>query len=627
MRDFRRLLKYLRPHRIKFAFATLAMIVAGLLQSAILLLIAPIIEHAFNIGGTQTATSGRATRFLNLENFIPSDGLAAWKTISILLIVFTIGKGIAEYLSTYLMASIGQSAVMNLRSDMYRHLLRQSADFYERHRTNYLVSRLVTSATAIENAITTTLRDMLREGWQFIALIGTAFYMSWRMTLSIFIVAPIVSLITARFGKAMRRLASETQIGSQQLVDTAQETLSNHTIVKAYTAESRERTRFQKVAERIVHANLRTAKLNGIAPPTIELIGVIAIILLLYFGQREIALGRLNTPQFLTFVALIFSAYDPMRKLSRLHNAMEQALAAVRHVWEVLDENRELYEKPNAIKIEGLERGIELRHVSFKYANSDDEEHRAILDDMSLTIPKGSIVALVGESGSGKSTLTKLIPRFHDASNGEILWDDVDLRDVNIKSLREQIAIVTQETTLFNDTVRYNISYSRPRATDAEIKHAAHVALADDFVSELPAGYDTVVGERGVFLSGGQRQRLAIARAVLANSPVLILDEATSALDTQSERLVQQALTNLMRDRTTIVIAHRLSTVRRADKIVVMERGRIIESGTHAELLTHGGAYNHLYELQFADEETDRKLKIENQPSVETELLSLSSDL
>jgi len=309
----------------------------------------------------------------------------------------------------------------------------------------------------------------------------------------------------------------------------------------------------------------------------------------------------MDAAQFLTFLFFLVRTYDPMRKLSSLHNAMQQALAAAHHVWEVVDEHAEIPEKPNAIELKPLRQELALVDVAFGYAN----ESRSVLRGVSLRIPAGKMVALVGESGGGKSTLTKLLPRFHDPVSGAVLWDGIDLRDATLASLRRQIALVTQETVLFNDTVRHNISYGRPDASAEEIEEAARVAFAHDFIMELPAGYDTIVGERGIFLSGGQRQRLAIARAVLVDAPLLILDEATSALDAESERLVQRAIANLVRNRTTVVIAHRLSTVRRADIIVVLERGRITEIGNHIELLEKDGQYRRLYELQFADEEED----------------------
>jgi subfamily B ATP-binding cassette protein MsbA len=397
----------------------------------------------------------------------------------------------------------------------------------------------------------------------------------------------------------LRNLARESFEGSKQLTDTAQEALANQGIVKAYRAEKRESDRFTDVAKRIVRANLRSASIAGASPPTIEMIGILFVVLLLFFGQQEIMSGRMNTAQFVTFLFVLFRCYDPMRKLSRLQNSMEQALAAAHHVWEVMDEHATIQEKPGASELPALRKEIELRDVSFGYAN----ETRSVLRDVSLKIPAGTMLALVGQSGGGKSTLTKLLPRFHDPRSGEVLWDGMDLRDATIASLRKQIALVTQETVLFNDTVRHNIAYGKPEASDKEIEEAALIAFAHDFIRELPDGYDTIVGERGIFLSGGQRQRLAIARAILVNAPVLILDEATSALDAESERLVQSAISNLVRNRTTIVIAHRLSTVRRADMILVMEAGRIIERGTHSELLARGGQYKKLYELQFADEE------------------------
>jgi ATP-binding cassette, subfamily B, bacterial MsbA len=595
MRDLRRLLRYLKPHRGTFALATLAMLVVGLLESAIGALIVPILDQALAQSGHRTPT------LFGLQRIIPESGLGAWKTISILLLTFTLAKGVAEYFSTFLMARVGQSAVLKLRQDLYRHLLSQSASFFERHRTNYLVSRLVSSAAAIEAAVASTLRDMLRESFTLIAFLAASFYFSWRLTLGSLVIAPIVAVLTARFGTALRNLARETFEGNKELTDTAQEALSNQTIVKAYRGEARESVRFTEVAKRIVRANLRAAKISGLSPPVIETIGVVFIVFLLYFGQREIVAGRMTAAHFVTFLVFLFRSYDPMRKLSRLQNNMEQAMAAAQHVWEIMDEHEELPEKKDAVALKPLAHQIELRNVSFGYAN----EERSVLRDVSLTIPAGSMVALVGESGGGKSTLTKLLPRFHDPTAGRVRWDGIDLRDATIESLRRQIALVTQETVLFNDTVRHNIAYGKPEATQAEIEEAARIAFAHDFIMELPQKYETIVGERGIFLSGGQRQRLAIARSLLVDAPVLILDEATSALDAESERFVQQAIANLVRNRTTVVIAHRLSTIRRADTIVVMEAGRITELGKHSELLAKGGQYRKLYELQFADEEEE----------------------
>lgn len=594
MRDLRRLLKYLRPHWAIFLLATFAMILGGLLESATGALIVPIFNQALAQGGGQPTPT-----LFGLQRLIPPAGFGAWKMISILLVVFTAGKGVAEYLSTYLMARIGQSSVLKLRQDLYTHLLAQSATFFERHRTNYLVSRLVSSAAAIEQAVTATIRDMLRESFNLLCFLVASFYFSWRLTLGSLLIAPIIALLTAKFGKSLRNLARESFEGSKELTDTAQEALANQGIVKAYRAEKREAVRFTTVAKRIVRANLRSAIIAGAAPPTIEMIGMLFFVGLLFFGQHEILAGRMVSSQFLAFLFFLFKSYDPMRKLSRLQNSLEQGFAAAQHVWEVMDEHAEIVEKPQAGSLAALQSEIELRDVSFGYAN----ETRSVLREVNLTIKAGTMVALVGQSGGGKSTLTKLLPRFHDPTSGAVLWDGTDLRDATLASLRSQIALVTQETVLFNDTIRHNIAYGKPEATDREIEEAALIAFAHDFIREMPDGYDTIVGERGIFLSGGQRQRLAIARAILVNAPVLILDEATSALDAESERLVQRAIGNLVRNRTTIVIAHRLSTVRRADVIVVMEAGRIIEMGTHAELLERGGQYRKLYELQFADEE------------------------
>mgnify|MGYP002651271375 CR=1 FL=1 len=593
MDDLKRLLKYVRPYWATFAVAALAMATVALFETAIGALLVPIFEQF-----TPGAKVGAWTLF-SLQDLIPQDNwYRKWVAISVMLLTFTVLKGIAEYFSSYLMAKIGQSAVFDLRRKLYEHILVQPATFFERHRTNFLVSRLVVSCAAIELAVSANLRDVLRESLLLVGFLAAAFFYNWRLMLGALLIAPIIALLTTKFSKALRRLAEESVEGNKLLTDTAQETLSNQTIVKAYSAEPREMKRFERVARLIANANLRSFRIAAISPPTIETIGTLAILVLLYFGLREINLGQMEPGQFFAFLFFLFRSYDPMRKISRQHNEISRAFAAAKDVWSVLDENDRLSEKANAKKLTPLVEKIAIQNVSFKYPNSE----RQILDDVSLDVPKGSMIALVGESGGGKSSLIKLVQRLYDPTEGSIKWDDTDLRDAELASLKRQIALVTQETVLFNDTVRYNISYGDPDATDEQIADAARIAFADEFIEQLPQKYDTMVGERGAMLSGGQRQRIAIARAVLVNAPVLILDEATSALDAESEELVQKALTNLMADKTSIVIAHRLSTIRKADTIIVMEKGRVIESGNHQQLLAAAGKYKRLYELQVAYE-------------------------
>ncbi len=594
MKDLKRLLKYVRPYWLIFVLAVIAMILCAVFETAIGLLLVPIVDQFLQ------NTAPRTDSFFDLTRFIPRDDwFRAWMTITGLLLSFTVLKGIAEYFSSYLMARIGQSAILQLRIELYEHLLKQSAVFYEKHRTNYLVSRLVVSCSAIELAVSSNLRDVLRESFMLVFFLSAAFYYNWRLMLGSLIIGPIIGYLTSSFSRRLRKLANVSLEGNKDLNDASQEALSNHVIVKAYSAEDRERERFLGSAKTIAKANLRAARISSIAPPLLECIGIAAIIVLIYFGLREINAERLDPAQFFTFLFFLLRSYDPMRKISRQHNEVAKAFAAARDVWDILDENDVLPEKADAVTLTPLKDKIVVDNVSFNYRNSD----RKILQEINLEIPKGSMVALVGQSGGGKSSLTRLIQRLYDPTAGKITWDGVDLRDAAILSLRRQIALVTQETVLFNDTIRQNIAYGKRDATDAEVAEAARIAYADEFIHQLPEKYETLVGERGVLLSGGQRQRIAIARAVLVNAPVLILDEATSALDTESELLVQKALANLMQNRTSIVIAHRLSTIRKADNIAVMEKGKIIETGTHDELLEKGGTYKMLYELQFADSE------------------------
>lgn len=601
MKDLKRLLKYVRPYWLLFVLAVVAMVLGAVFETATGALLVPIVDQFLQNTATKTKT------LFDLNSLIPRDDwFRAWLTICSLLLTFTVLKGIAEYFSSYLMARIGQSAILQLRRELFEHLLKQSAVFYEKHRTNYLVSRLVISCSAIELAVSSNLRDVLREGFMLAFFLSAAFYYNWRLTLGSLIIAPIIGYLTNSFSHRLRKLANVSLEGNKDLNDTSQEALSNQVIVKAYSAEERERERFLDSAKVIAKANLRAARISATAPPSLEIIGILAITVLIYFGLREINADRLDPSQFFTFLFFLLRSYDPMRKISRQHNEVTRAFAAARDVWDILDENDVLPERSDPVKVEPLKDKIVIKNLSFNYRNSK----RKILQNIDLEIPKGSMVALVGQSGGGKSSLTKLIQRLYDPTDGAILWDGVDLRDTSIRSLRRQIALVTQETVLFNDTIRQNIAYGRPDASENEVAEAARVAYADEFIDELPDKYNTLVGERGIMLSGGQRQRIAIARAVLVNAPVLILDEATSALDTESEVLVQKALANLMQNRTSVVIAHRLSTIRKANNIAVMERGKIIEMGTHDELLKKSGTYKMLYELQFAESERGNNNRI-----------------
>jgi subfamily B ATP-binding cassette protein MsbA len=536
-----------------------------------------------------------------IDEALPGDGnLPFWATT---ILVAYFGKGLGAYFSAFLMTDIGQRVVRDLRDQVFRHTLDQSAEFFSQRTTGQLMSRVTNDVSQVQQAVSETIGDLLRES---LALIGYAvllFYWDYRLALVCVTGAPIVVYPLVRFGQRVRRTSRRSQEELAWLSHITAEAFAGHRIVKAFSAEAHEARRFSRASDRLYRTNLKITSTVALLPPLMEFLGGLAVVALIWYGSRRISSGVMTQGNFLAFIFAAFMMYTPVKKLSRVNTNLQQAIAAAERIFELLDTHSEVTERAGARSLPPLQESVEFRNVNFAYKDAADS---AILQDVSFRVPAGQVVAIVGLSGAGKTTLINLIPRFYDPTGGAILVDDIDIRDVTLRSLRSQVGIVTQETVLFDDTIASNIAYGSPAATREEIERAARAAHAHEFIERLPNGYDTDIGERGQRLSGGQRQRLAIARALLKNSPLLILDEATSSLDAESEQLVQDALANLMRNRTAFVIAHRLSTVRRADKIVALERGRVAEIGRHDELLSRsGGVYAKLYSLQLFDREPE----------------------
>jgi subfamily B ATP-binding cassette protein MsbA len=578
MEQFKRLLKLAKPYTSKFIIASACMLVIGVATSSLAFLIKPALD----------------------DIFLKKDA-ATLKWLPVAVIVIYLIKGACTYSQSVLMSFIGLRIVNQLRNQLYEQMQKQSLAFFSHHSTGILMSRITNDVNYIQHAVSDAVTSLLRDSFTLIALVFVVFYRDWKLAMIAMIVFPLTIYPITKFGQKMRRVATSTQIAMGSLTSILQETISGVRIVKAFCMEKYENARFAAENERLFHLNMKAVSINAISSPLMEFLGGLGIGAIIFYGGYNVVQGRSTPGTFFSFLAALLMLYEPIKRLTNSNNVIQNGIAAAERIFSIIDLTPDIQDKPEAMDIPPISSGIHIDHVTFRY------DKKVVLQDINLSIRAGEIVAFVGMSGGGKTSLVNLIPRFYDVNEGRITMDGCDIRDVTLRSLRRQIAMVTQQTILFNDTVRNNIAYGSFEKSEEDIVNAAKAANAHHFIMKMPKGYDTNIGELGGKISGGEKQRLAIARAILKNAPILILDEATSSLDTEAEMEVQEALDNLMKGRTTLVIAHRLSTIRNADRIIALVNGKIVEEGSHETLMKQKGEYFRLYNLQFKDEGSDEK--------------------
>ena len=557
------------------------------------------------------ATSGSA--FLVkpvLDDVFFKKDLVMLKLIPLAIVGIFILKGIFDYGQAFLMSYVGQRIIADLREKIYNHIQSLSLSFFTRNPTGVLMSRILNDVNMIQGAVTDSVTGLLKDCFTLIGLVAVIFYRDWKLALVALVVFPVAVYPIVKFGRKLRSYSTRSQSAMANITTILLETITGTRIVKAFNMEDHERERFAKENRRLFGILVKSVRVRAISHPLMEFLGGVGIAFIVFYGGYNVIRGEATPGTFFSFLAALLMLYEPVKRLSGINNTVQQGLAAATRIFEVLDTVPEIHDKPGAQVLNAVSQRIEYQDVSFKY------EEDWVLKNIHLRIKVGEMVAFVGTSGGGKTTLVNLLPRFYDVTSGKVSIDGMDIRDLTTQSLRSMIGIVTQQTILFNDTVRNNIAYGKIDQPFEEIVKAAEAAYAHGFIQNLPQGYDTIIGEAGVKLSGGERQRISIARALLKNAPILILDEATSSLDSESEIEVQKALEYLMQGRTTLVIAHRLSTIRKADRIMVISNGMIVEEGTHEELLAKEGEYKKLYLLQFKDNDWGRNTTLDEESKV-----------